>query len=114
LIPARPLLTSTRRFFDEFFFHIFRNKMKMGASQTSFVVKTPLAALTASEAGRIARSFPMMMMANVTAEAAVDQLIMTYPALVELDREYRWFRPMLIAITAEIMSSVAWGVKLRA
>ncbi|GMI37933.1 hypothetical protein TeGR_g3217 [Tetraparma gracilis] len=102
------------RFFDEFFFHIFRNKMKMGASQTSFVVKTPLAALTANEAGRIARSFPMMMMANVTAEAAVDQLIMTYPALVELDREYRWFRPMLIAITAELMSSVAWGVKLRA
>ena len=87
--------------------------MKMGASQTSFVVKTPLAALTANGAGKIARSFPMMMMANVTAEAAVDQLIMTYPALVELDR-YRWFRPMLIAITAELMSSVAWGVKLRA
>ncbi|GMI21529.1 hypothetical protein TeGR_g5862 [Tetraparma gracilis] len=102
------------RFFDEFLFHIIKNKMKMGASQTSFVVKTPLVALTANEAGRIARSFPMVMMANATAAAAVDEFIMTYVALVELDREYVWFRPMLTAIATELMSAVAWGVKFRA
>ncbi|GMI52071.1 hypothetical protein TeGR_g1383 [Tetraparma gracilis] len=102
------------RFMDEFIYHIVRNKMKLGASQTSFVVKTPLVALTASEAGRIARSFPMMMMANVSAEAAVDQLILTYSALRELDREFVWFRPMLNAIALELMSAVAWGVKARA
>ena len=99
---------------DEFIYHIMRNKMKMGASQTSFVVKTHLVALTANEAGRIARSFPMVMMANATAEAAVDEFIMTYQALGELDREYVWFRPMLTAIATELMSAVAWGVKLRA
>jgi hypothetical protein len=99
---------------DEFIFHIIKNKMKMGASQTSFGVQTPLVALTANEAGRIARSFPMIMMANVTAEAAVDELIMTFPALVELDREYRWFRPMVAAIATEQLSAVAWGVKARA
>jgi hypothetical protein len=86
----------------------------MGASQTSFVVKTHLVALTASEAGRIARSFPMTMMANVTAAAAVDEFIMTFQALGELDREYMWFRPMLTAIATELMITVAWGVKLRA
>ncbi|GMI19409.1 hypothetical protein TeGR_g8828, partial [Tetraparma gracilis] len=102
------------RFIDEFLFHIIRNKMKMGASQTSFVVKTHLVALTASEAGRIARSFPMVMMANATAAAALDEFIMTYEALRELDREYVWFRPMLTAIATELMSAVAWGVKFRA
>ncbi|GMI23406.1 hypothetical protein TeGR_g5115 [Tetraparma gracilis] len=102
------------RFLDEFIYHIMRNKMKMGASQTSFAVKTHLVALTANEAGRIARSFPMVMMANATAAAAVDEFIMTYKALGELDREYAWFRPTLTAIATELMSAVAWGVKFRA
>ncbi|GMI21527.1 hypothetical protein TeGR_g3935 [Tetraparma gracilis] len=102
------------RFFDEFLFRIICNKMKLGASQTSFVVKTPLMALTANEAGRIARSFPMTMMANATAEAAVEDFIQTFQALRELDREYVWFRPMLTAIATELMSAVAWGVKFRA
>ncbi|GMI29073.1 hypothetical protein TeGR_g10867 [Tetraparma gracilis] len=102
------------RFFDEFLFHIVRNKMKIGASQTSFTVKTPLVALTANEAGRIARSFPAILMANATGEAAVDELIVTYPALRELDREYAWFRSMLVAIATEHMSKVAYGVKARA
>jgi hypothetical protein len=56
----------------------------------------------------------MTMMANVTAAAAVDELIVTYVALGELDREYVWFRPMLTAIATELMSAVAWGVKARA
>ncbi|GMI30077.1 hypothetical protein TeGR_g6475 [Tetraparma gracilis] len=102
------------RFFDEFLFHIVRNKMKIGASQTSFAVETPLVALTANEAGRIARSFPAMLMANATGDAAVDELIVTYPALRELDREYAWFRSMLVAIATELMSAVAYGVKARA
>jgi hypothetical protein len=53
-------------------------------------------------------------MASVSAEAAVDEFIMTFAALDELDREYVWFRPMLTAITTELMSSVAYGVKARA
>jgi hypothetical protein len=88
--------------------------MKKGAAQTSFAVNTNLVALTANEAGRIARSFPMVMMANATAAAAVDEFVMTYQALVELDREYAWFRPMLTAIATELMSAVAWGVQFRA
>jgi hypothetical protein len=91
-----------------------RNKMKIGPSQTSFLIKTHLVALTANEAGRIARSFPMAMMTNATSAAAVDELILTFPALGELDIEYVWFRPMLTAIATELMSAVAYGVKLRA
>jgi hypothetical protein len=55
--------------------------MKKGGAQTSFTVKTPLVALTTNEAGRIARSFVMILMASTTGAAAVDQLIVTYPAL---------------------------------
>ncbi|GMI42501.1 hypothetical protein TeGR_g225 [Tetraparma gracilis] len=102
------------RFFDEFLFHIIRNAMKRGAVQTRFTVKTPLVALTANEAGRIARSLVSILMANVTAEAAVDEHITTYPALGELEREYRWFRSMMEAIATELMNKVAYGVKARA
>jgi hypothetical protein len=99
---------------DEFIYHIVRNKMKLGASQTSFVVKTHLVALTANEAGRIARSLVSIIMTNATAEAAVDEHITTFPALGELDREYVWFRPMMEAIATELMDRVAYGVKARA
>jgi hypothetical protein len=99
---------------DEFLFHIMRNKMKKGAVQTKFLVKTPLVALTGNEAGRIARSFVVILMANATAEAAVDEFIKTFPSLGELDREYVWFRPMMEAVSAELLSKVALGVQLRA
>jgi hypothetical protein len=82
--------------------------MKRGAVQTKFTVNTPLVALTANEAGRIARSLVSIIMANATAKAAVDEHIMTFPALGELDREYRWFRPMMEAIAAELMGKVAY------
>ncbi|GMI57493.1 hypothetical protein TeGR_g264, partial [Tetraparma gracilis] len=98
------------RFFDEFLFHIIRNAMKRGAVQTKFTVKTHLVALTANEAGRIARSLVSIIMANATAVAAVDEHIMTYPALGELDREFRWFRPMMEAIATELMDRVAIGI----
>jgi hypothetical protein len=97
---------------DEFLFHILRNKMKVGASQTSFSVNTPLVALTANEAGRIGRSFVMIMMANATGEAAVDELIGNYKALGELESEYSWFRPMMGAIATELMSKVVYSVKV--
>jgi hypothetical protein len=99
---------------DEFLFHIIQNKMKLGAAQTSFLVQTHLVALTANEAARIAASFTMMLMTNVTADAAVDELLVTYPALGELDLEYEWFRPMVEAIAVELLSKVAYGVQVSA
>ena len=81
--------------------------MKRGAVQTKFTVKTHLVALTANEAGRIARSLVSIIMANATAKAAVDEFVMTFPAVGELDREYRWFRPMMKAMATELMGKVA-------
>ncbi|GMI20517.1 hypothetical protein TeGR_g5060 [Tetraparma gracilis] len=102
------------RFFDELLFHVIRNKMRNGAVQTSFAVATPLVALTANEAGRISRSFIVVMMANATPQSAVDEHIGKFLALRELDREFVWSRPMMEAIAMELMKDVAVGVKLRA
>ena len=102
------------RFIDELLFPIIRNEMKKGAAQTRFSVSTPLVALSANEAGRIGRSLVMLLMSNATGEAAVDEHIRMFPALGDLDREFRWFRPMMDAIATELMSGVAYGVQLRA
>ncbi|GMI25162.1 hypothetical protein TeGR_g8236, partial [Tetraparma gracilis] len=102
------------RFFDELLYHVIRNQMRKGAVQTSFAVETPLVALTAKEAGRISRSFIVVMMSNATPQSAVDEHIGKFLALRELDREYAWFRPMMEAIAIELMRDVAMGVKLRA
>jgi len=99
---------------DEFLFHIMRNKTKKGASQMGYQVATPLVAITSTEAGRIAKSFVMMLMSNATGAAAVYELIKTFPAMGDLDREFRWFRPMMDAIATELMSRVEFGVKVRA
>jgi hypothetical protein len=52
--------------------------MRKGAVQTSFAVETPLVALTAKEAGRISRSFIVVMMTNATPQSAVDEHIEKY------------------------------------
>jgi hypothetical protein len=102
------------RFLDEFLYHIIMNNMKRGAAQTGFLIGSPLAALTANEAGNIARSFVMVLISSVTGEAAVDEYIHTFPALGDLDEEFKWFRPSMVAIASELMGKVAYGVKVRA
>jgi hypothetical protein len=102
------------RFLDEYLYHIMKNNMQRGAAQTGFNVGTPLVALTANEAGLIARSLPMLLLSNVNGEAAVDEYIRTYTALGELDHEFTWYRPAMVAIATELMGKVAYGVKIRA
>jgi hypothetical protein len=53
-------------------------------------------------------------MTNVNGEAAVDEFILTFPALEEMDFEFTWFRPTMVAIANDLMSKVAYGVKVRA
>jgi hypothetical protein len=37
----------------------------------------------------------------------------SYLALKDIDKEYTWFRPMMVATARRLLSEVAWGVKLR-
>jgi hypothetical protein len=102
------------RFLDEFLFHIVLNNVKKGAAQTRFTVNSPLDVITANEAGQVARSFVMLLMSNVNGESAVDEYIHLFPALTDMDNEFAWFRPSMVAIATELMSKVAYGVKVRA
>ncbi|GMI19440.1 hypothetical protein TeGR_g7143, partial [Tetraparma gracilis] len=64
---------------------------------------------TEEDARKAGRGFANALVANATAEAAVDEWVMTYPALSELEQ-----RPMMNAVASSILAQVAWGVKFRA
>jgi hypothetical protein len=102
------------RFLDEFLYHIIMNSIKRGAAQTRFSVNTSLSALTANEAGHVARSLSMLLMSNASGDAAIDEFFLTFPSLRELDEEFTWFKPTMVAIATELMNKVAYGVKIRA
>ncbi|GMI58802.1 hypothetical protein TeGR_g3683 [Tetraparma gracilis] len=73
-----------------------------------------LAEFTEEDARKAGRGFANALVANATAEAAVDEWVMTYPALGELELRYPFVRPMMNAVAGAILAQVAWGVKFRA
>jgi hypothetical protein len=70
--------------------------------------------LTESEAMKIACKFPLLLLSNVTSDAAVDEWILSWPALRDLDEEFSWFKPMIEGIAEELLAQTPFGVKLRA
>ncbi|GMI18901.1 hypothetical protein TeGR_g14830 [Tetraparma gracilis] len=72
------------------------------------------AEITEEDARKIGRALANALIANVSGEAAVDEWVMTYPALGELEQKYTFMRPMMGAIAGDILAQVAWGVKFRA
>jgi hypothetical protein len=101
----------TRRFWNDFFFSIIQNKVKRVKANTN--ADSDLVTLTGTDATAMAESFVLMLMTNATAEAAVDEFVKTFSALGELNHEFGWFCPMMVAIAKELVSRVAWGVKAR-
>ncbi|GMI43183.1 hypothetical protein TeGR_g14391 [Tetraparma gracilis] len=73
-----------------------------------------LAEITEGDARKAGRAFANALVANATAEAAVDEWVMTYPALGGLEERYDFVRPMMNAVGGAILAQVAWGVKFRA
>ena len=72
-----------------------------------------LCSLTEREGGNIGASFAVSLATNLTSEAAVDEWIVRYSALKELDREHKWFREMMHVIAKRLLGRVAWGLKMR-
>ncbi|GMI38344.1 hypothetical protein TeGR_g7204 [Tetraparma gracilis] len=83
-------------------------------------VRPPSAARKALEdfgeehARKAGRGLALALIANVSAEAAVDEWVMTYPALRELEQQCTWMRPMMNAAAAEMLARTSWGVQFRA
>jgi hypothetical protein len=44
---------------------------------------------------------------------AVDRWIKRYPALVEMDKQEKWFRPMMEAMARRLVYEVGWAAKRR-
>ncbi|GMI41988.1 hypothetical protein TrCOL_g13772 [Triparma columacea] len=61
----------------------------------------------------IGESLASTLVASTQVQSAVDEWMHQFPALKELDEEYRWFRPLLETIGFKLMEEVPWGVKMR-
>jgi hypothetical protein len=61
----------------------------------------------------IGESLASTLATTTQVQSAVDEWMHQFPALKELDEEYRWFRPMLKTIGFKLMEEVPWGVKMR-
>ncbi|GMI30122.1 hypothetical protein TeGR_g9758 [Tetraparma gracilis] len=75
--------------------------------------KAKLCNVSTKEAKVIGGALASCIAANLTAPAAVDEWILRYPAMGELEREYVWFRPMMDTIAQRLLESVGWGLKMR-
>ncbi|GMI41293.1 hypothetical protein TeGR_g7447 [Tetraparma gracilis] len=69
--------------------------------------------MSEKEAKVIGGALASCIAANLTAPAAVDEWILRYPAMGELEREYVWYRPMMDTIAQRLLESVSWGLKMR-
>ena len=68
---------------DELLFYIIRNKLRPPAS-----CKVKLANITREDAAKLGGALASLLVSNVTAVAAVDEWIVTTPALTEMDNTY--------------------------
>ncbi|GMI33215.1 hypothetical protein TeGR_g6242 [Tetraparma gracilis] len=75
--------------------------------------KAKLCNMSAKHANVIGGALASCIAANLTAHAAVDEWILRYPAMGELERKYVWFRPMMDTIAQRLLESVSWGLKMR-
>ena len=97
-VKRRPLLT----------IHFARRRLAIAQD-----TKITLPMMTNVEAELIGRGFASALMTNLTCEAAVDEWILRYPGLKELDKKEPWFRPLIERIGKRLLAKVSWGLKFR-
>ena len=94
---------------DAMLIAIARNKMSLASD----VATSDPSLLTESEAIKIGRAFEPMLRGNTMPTAAVDELVLKYPALLAMLLGHTWFRPMLEVIAKRQMARAPHGTKLR-
>jgi hypothetical protein len=76
-------------------------------------VCTRMCSVSKKEGRTMGAGLAMSLASNLTAEAAVDEWILKYPALRELEEAEVWFRPMMNAVALRLLGEVSWGLKMR-
>jgi len=94
--------------FNAMMMRVLENKLR-----PVFECNTKLCNVSEKEGEMIGAGLAMSIAANLTAEAGVDEWILRYPALKELDRQEVWFRPLLNVVAKRLLGDVSWGVKGR-
>jgi len=87
---------------------ILKNKL----SQTESV-QVKLTNLSQAEGILLGKSLSLNLATNLTPSSGIDSWLINYPAMVQFDIEYEWFRPMLEEICQHLLNEVAWGTRLR-
>jgi hypothetical protein len=76
-------------------------------------VQCGLADISDIDAYHMGNSMGMIMLGNVTADAAVDEWMRSYPVMAEFESEQPWFRSFVITIVARNLATAEWGMHLR-
>ncbi len=76
-------------------------------------VMKPLGELEEKDGDKIGRGLASCLATNTTAEAAVDEWMLQYPSLVELEATHDWFRPLMVDISKSLLRTAPYGAVLR-
>jgi hypothetical protein len=95
-------------FFEDMMVNVLQNQLRPAR-----YFSVSLCNVSAKEGRAIGSGLAISLASALTAQAAVDEWICKYPALVELDREEVWFRPMMNTVTFRLLGEVSWGLKAR-
>jgi hypothetical protein len=94
-------------------FRLMMARVVYNSLRPTVAVKTRWSNLNAKEARNIGDAFSISLASNLTAYSAVDEWILRYPALRDLDSQCVWFRPMMCKIGQRCLLDAAWGLKMR-
>jgi hypothetical protein len=76
-------------------------------------VEVPLSDLSPEHWMSIGQSFSSSLVSSTTPSIAVEEWILRYPALRELDSTHAWFRPMVNEIAKTLLAEASWGARVR-
>ena len=94
--------------FEPLLVSVLRNRMNLASS-----VSSSFSLLTVDEAKQIGSSLAASLAINTSAAAAVDEWILRYPALSEVDDANEWFRPMMEVVAKKLLRDAGWGARFR-
>jgi len=94
--------------FKPFMRAVVRNKLRKAND-----VSRKLINLSPREASSIGGGLAMALLSNITSDAAVDDWVYRFPALVDFDEQLVWFRPMMNTIAKRLLSESGWGLRMR-
>ena len=96
--------------FESFILQLLTNKVQLRITRN---IVNPLSSLSHDEACSIGKAFAVILLTNSTPIDAVNEFILSYPVLQQLDSLLPIFRPLLVAIAKNLLIQADWGMKFR-